>query len=680
MRLRHTVIAGLLIAVSTGCAVAPLETRHQRVPLPAAEEAALTEFNSGDYAGAYEQYAALAAQSPPRAELWGAASLAAARAGRLDDAIAARARARALDPADPWHRLRAARLLLAASRFEDALREIEPPSSCWDQLTKAQALRRLGRPEDALGALVSATAADPLAPLPLQERGEILEALGRPAEAATAYSAALALDPSQGHLQLRLARNQALAGALDPAFERYRRALLVDPGDPAAVAGRATLLVAAPRLAARDTELRAGRERAWRDFTPPRTPPLPPVPLTAIAVGIVTELDGFRLKCASACLLDPGDGCLTAIPAGTDLSGTVLGDRLLLSWTDGSATLAAPVRLEAQEPDATFGIFNVHFERGSYWSDEETRWYRGALEVRPAGRTFTLVNHVSLEDYLLSVVPSEMPPEWPLEALKAQAVAARAETLTKLRRHQRDGYNVCATQHCAVYRGALNEREPSSRAVRETRGEILQGANGPLDAVYAGNCGGWGSAAAAVWGSGVKELGAVCDLPAAARRTWDAVPDNPDERERFLYARPPAWCARRPATAAFRWTRSYTWDELDGWLGRRLKIKGLRSVRVTSSTREGWVTGAAFAGDGAPVEAKRDAVRPALRTVRSNFFALERLPPAGDVPEQLLLVGGGWGHGVGMCQDGAGGLALAGRRYRWILAHYYPEAVLARLY
>ena len=119
--------------------------------------------------------------------------------------------------------------------------------------------------------------------------------------------------------------------------------------------------------------------------------------------------------------------------------------------------------------------------------------YRGLLEVRPAeeGR-LTVVNVVHLEDYLRGVVPNELSPQaFPqIEALKAQAVAARTYALSHLGDYSSKGYDVCATPSCQVYRGQSSEHPLTDRAVEETRGIVATWRGRAIHAYYTSTCGG----------------------------------------------------------------------------------------------------------------------------------------------------------------------------------------------
>src|SRR5437867_2366480 len=123
----------------------------------------------------------------------------------------------------------------------------------------------------------------------------------------------------------------------------------------------------------------------------------------------------------------------------------------------------------------------------------ENRTYRGAIEVFGNSRnTFTIVNELPLEEYLLGVVPNELSPATfgQLEALKAQAVAARTYALRNMGQYKNEGYDVCATDACQVYFGAGTEDPLSSRAVSETSGVIATYNDRPINALYSSTCGG----------------------------------------------------------------------------------------------------------------------------------------------------------------------------------------------
>jgi stage II sporulation protein D len=121
------------------------------------------------------------------------------------------------------------------------------------------------------------------------------------------------------------------------------------------------------------------------------------------------------------------------------------------------------------------------------------RTYRGTVEVFGNARnTLTVVNELPVEDYLLGVVPNELSPSTfgQIEALKAQAVAARTYVQRNLGQYKAEGYDICATDACQVYMGAATEDSLSTQAVRDTRGVVATYDNKPINALYTSTCGG----------------------------------------------------------------------------------------------------------------------------------------------------------------------------------------------
>ena len=142
--------------------------------------------------------------------------------------------------------------------------------------------------------------------------------------------------------------------------------------------------------------------------------------------------------------------------------------------------------------------------------------YRGLFEVRPAeeGR-LTVVNVVHLEDYLRGVVPNELSPQaFPqIEALKAQAVAARTYALSHLGDYSSKGYDVCATPSCQVYRGQSSEHPLTDRAVEETRGIVATWRGRAIHAYYTSTCGGHTEEGGAIFDDDAPYLRGVACLP-----------------------------------------------------------------------------------------------------------------------------------------------------------------------
>ena len=309
------------------------------------------------------------------------------------------------------------------------------------------------------------------------------------------------------------------------------------------------------------------------------------------------------------------------------------------------------------------------------------RGYRGMvhLTVDASGR-LAVVLLVQLEQLLRGLVPSEMPAGSPAEALRAQAVTARSNVLAQVgTRHLADPWSICSDVHCQAYRGDAAHVASTDAAVRATRGEALfELAGGRLvDGVYSAMCGGHGEDNELVWGGTPSpSLRGRPDLAAADAAEWAGGLSSEGRLAAFLSAAPAAWCARAPGVRGdrFRWERRLPRDEVD----RLLAPLGLGGIDDLAVVRRG--------SSGRAVSLRVDGERGSA-TVHGEL-RIRRL--LGDLPSAMFVVaslpdgwsfrGGGWGHGVGMCQWGAIGRAAAGQDHRRILGAYFSGAEVARIY
>ncbi|MBR3605243.1 MAG: SpoIID/LytB domain-containing protein [Candidatus Gastranaerophilales bacterium] len=127
------------------------------------------------------------------------------------------------------------------------------------------------------------------------------------------------------------------------------------------------------------------------------------------------------------------------------------------------------------------------------------KWYRGDIVIYNIQGALTVVNSLPLEEYLMGVVPSEMPPKWNIEAHKAQAIAARSYALANLNKRGSKGYDLKDTPHDQAYGGASSETPQTTRAVLSTRGEVLTYDNKIIPAYYHASSGGKTNSAGEVW-------------------------------------------------------------------------------------------------------------------------------------------------------------------------------------
>ncbi|MEZ4364145.1 MAG: SpoIID/LytB domain-containing protein [Kofleriaceae bacterium] len=312
----------------------------------------------------------------------------------------------------------------------------------------------------------------------------------------------------------------------------------------------------------------------------------------------------------------------------------------------------------------------------------EDRRYWGSIYVTLDHRGDLVVANALPEDKLLEgLVPAEIFPEAPDAALEAQAIAARTELLQKIgRRNLTDPFLLCSTQACQVYAGAGQEHPRTTRAVAATRGLVLlRDGGGLVDVRYSASCGGHGEDNEHVWGGEPDpSLRGHADAakPKMSRITDANVEDYLDH--------PPgdAWCARAKGGASrFRWTQTVPADELSARVAAAYPSVG-RVLALEPGDRG--VSGRArrlkITGDRGAAEVRGELViRRLLGGLKSSLFTVDVKGPR-RAPTAFVFHGGGFGHGVGMCQMGAIGMAEAGKTRKQILTHYYTGVRLHRLY
>ena len=314
--------------------------------------------------------------------------------------------------------------------------------------------------------------------------------------------------------------------------------------------------------------------------------------------------------------------------------------------------------------------------------------YRGQLVVSAAGSSLTIVNRLSLEDYLKGVLPSEMSPSWPGEALKAQAVAARTFTLyTKNQKaHFGSGYDLCDSTHCQAYDGVENEEDTSSAAVEATAGQTMTHEGKPIYAAFHSSSGGYTENSEDVWGNYLPYLRAVKDDDSKSPfHNW-SVRFTAAEVERLLSAAgknigqlkgvsmttsggsPDAHGIRRAKEVKFAGTGETI--VLDAYEVRR--IFGLKSTFFNIRT-ERPVTLPPVKRD-----AKGNSTKKTIDTAPAAMHGAGLQVENASVA--VIFDGHGFGHGLGMSQYGAKAMAESGKKYDGILHHYYTDIKISKLY
>jgi stage II sporulation protein D len=355
-----------------------------------------------------------------------------------------------------------------------------------------------------------------------------------------------------------------------------------------------------------------------------------------------------------------------------DESGTVL------------ARGAGHVSFESEDGGAV-EVLDVEHSVGYASHGRETRAYDGVVHVVAGERGLSVVNVIPLETLLRGLVPAETYPAAHIDALKAQAVTARTDILAKVGvRHLADPALVCAETHCQVYKGRDAAVASTDRAVRESRGEVLVGQGGRLvDAVYSAMCGGHTESNEVVWGTPPSpELRGRPDFVPEGEWLRFAAGVGEDDLDRWLQTSPPSWChlASMGASSRYRWTRRISSEEMDRRTAH-LGVGRVQRIEVVGRGVSGRVRAVRIVGSQGSAMVRRELpVRRLFANLESGMFVVSIEAAEDGRAAAFVFRGGGWGHGVGMCQTGAIGMAEHGNDYRAILRHYYNGAEAVRLY
>ncbi|MEO1483022.1 MAG: SpoIID/LytB domain-containing protein [Myxococcota bacterium] len=332
----------------------------------------------------------------------------------------------------------------------------------------------------------------------------------------------------------------------------------------------------------------------------------------------------------------------------------------------------------------TLTVRDVSFGKGYAHAGREDRHYRGELYVVvDADGRLAVVNVLGAEELLRGVVPSELFASAHPEALRAQAVAARNQLFAKLgTRHHSDPFHLCSHQHCQVYTGTNREDPRTDQAIADTRGELLFHRERLVDTVYSSTCGGHTENNDAVWGNAADPaLRGRPDFDEDAHPELASYADGIERSElrSWVNSTPATYCsqASKVSRKKFRWRRAFTQGEIDALVVRRFpQVGSVKALHVVNRGPGGRVMTLRIKGTRGEASLLHElAVRRMFSNLESGAFVIERGTDGG-----FVFVGGGWGHGVGMCQLGAIGRAESGHDYRSILRHYYNGAVTVPVY
>ena len=435
-----------------------------------------------------------------------------------------------------------------------------------------------------------------------------------------------------------------------------------------------------------------------------------------ISVGIMATERTVHIRLTGPFRMDRG----VTLPPG-EYTVRADKDRVLISNLRGETSVAegslALIPVSPQESRAI--LRKVPVGTGFHWQQYQVRTFEGRLEIQPIGdANLQVINRLSLETYLCSVIGSEMSENAPYEFLKAHAVISRSWAMRRVGAKNppsspagtsmdqtdhdtilrwtgvqgHDGFDVCADDHCQRYRGFQAEAASNpTRAVKNTRGEVLVYGDQICDTRYSKCCGGMTENFDTAWDD--KDIPYLRSLPDNDQPpSASCLPLSVEDNARAWITRSPeAYCKVRDPDLLgsilpsldrrtvdfFRWQTQYSQEELGLTiaqktgrdLGQILDLVPLQRgasgriirLRIVGTMRSLTV--------GKELEIRR-VLSPTH--LYSSAFVVLKEPDTKNVPNAFRFVGAGWGHGVGLCQIGAAILALRGKTYDAILRHYFP--------
>ena len=403
-----------------------------------------------------------------------------------------------------------------------------------------------------------------------------------------------------------------------------------------------------------------------------------------------------------------------------ELSARAANGRMVLSDSNGGEMIRQKEILLSSDGSAenSFTVRDVKIGIDFHWQRLQEQSFRGALLLSgQSDTTFNLINIIPLEDYLASVISSEMSADAPLEFLKAQAITARSWLVAMLAKkasprilpeqtegeilawqdvNDHHGFDVCADDHCQRYQGITRIISQNVRnAIDATRGLFLTRGDQICDARYYKCCGGQTDVFATAWeDASFPYLASISDH----HKRYETL-DTEDNVARWIRSSPPAYCNTtdqdilKQILPAFdletlnfyRWRVEYSRGELEEILKEKSGIDfgTLQNLQPLGRGPSGRIYRLRIEGSrrtvivGKELEIRR-WLSPTHLLSSAFVTTLER--ETSGALSRIVLEGGGWGHGVGLCQIGAAVMAVRGHKAENILAHYFTGATLRKLY
>ncbi|KAA3663302.1 MAG: SpoIID/LytB domain-containing protein [Calditrichaeota bacterium] len=350
-------------------------------------------------------------------------------------------------------------------------------------------------------------------------------------------------------------------------------------------------------------------------------------------------------------------------------------------------------------------VHDVVAGRGFHWRKKIGVYLPGDLEIKFIDNTLVLINHVSFEHYLMCVATSEMGAACPPALIEAQTIAARSWMLANVeKKHRHLGMDVCNDDCCQRYQGTNFLTEQSITGAQNSHGIVAMYKGAICDARYSKSCGGMMESFDTIWGGGdLAYMQVKRDIVDDSEQKVDL--RSNDAMRHWLETVPNSFCSPKTIPENelirylggvdeeghyYRWEVRFSQLEMTAELNRTLSLGADKIAAITTGQRGG--SGRLKSIDIVYIDKMGEkqkktvqgdvAIRAALHAkfLYSSAIHITSSPPQGALPEQFHIRGAGWGHGAGLCQIGALGMALENYSTEEIILHYYPGSNLVKLY
>ncbi len=438
-----------------------------------------------------------------------------------------------------------------------------------------------------------------------------------------------------------------------------------------------------------------------------------------IDVGIILPGDGL----SSVELTLPESPAYRAVCDGriSELKG---GQRITISYDHGRLHLesglpelsaAGEIRLEARDnntaiaPQSGIRVAPVMAGRGFHWQKTIEVYLPDTLIFRIHEEQMILISELPLEHYVMCVATSEMSAACPPALIEAQTIAARSWLLANVeQKHKNMGMDVCNDDCCQRYQGTSFLSPQSIQGALSTYGRVLMYGEAICDARYSKSCGGMMESFDAVWpGYKLPYMVVKPDMPDAEAEKYKNTDLRKEAAAReWIGSTPDSWCGPRHIpeselkkylgsvdqdAAYFRWKIELSQAEITAALRKHARLNVRAVLSLLPEKRGGSGRAMELSVVYYPDESHKTAVYKAtseyeIRRILSDRFlyssaiVVKLKELSGEIPGVFEILGAGWGHGAGLCQIGALGMALHNKPAEEILAHYYPNSYLKKIY